>query len=36
MLRQNGTIVCFAEGVAVIPEAGDRYFDMRKAAETRV
>jgi DNA-directed RNA polymerase subunit RPC12/RpoP len=36
MLRQNGTIICYAERVAVIPEFGDKFFDMREASEALV
>jgi len=36
MLREDGTIVCYAEGVAVIPESGDKFFDIRKAFGARV
>ncbi len=35
MLRQNGTIICHVEGVVIIPESGDKFFDMRAASEAR-
>lgn len=35
MLRQNGTIICYAEDKALIPEVGDKFFNMRKFFEAQ-